>query len=1335
MSNFRSFTYRLPNRNEPALERRDRGPLAPYEPHWGSANNPLVHPVSDSLRSIGVGAGIAGGMAVAGRATFRGKKGWDYYHSTMLGIEEYSPGRMLRTFQLSTILSPATTAAQLERFISPDAIRELATTVSGQEQLRHIERVIGKSLKDLGVLEEGFTFRGGRLYLGKTRQVILKHAQVFLNPMRAPSTFGLGYARSLAGKEFVPTELFKTPISTLRAGSPTAQAESILFGGGRNRFQSMSRGLSGYGTTLAERMNQLSRAPFELPPFKWIFTHVPGLNRIGFDVVPKSGLRTLGKLTGKLGLGAGLLYGAYSYLDYSARQNEALDKTPFAEGITAAAATLWTQTNIAVSTAAESLGLHDYREWQEETAPRSTSFGALLAFPMMGGLTGLGLGYAERIKKMGFLQARGLSVADASRRVMDRDSALKRMLYDQDFMQQLHYTQKGSKLTAHGVPRDLSRRMSGDQWRRMLAESGEVTVGEGVYRGAGLGQDLADDVLKTKGSWSGRASSKWAQMIASVKGTRLRKIASKFKGMGPSEVKALLGVGVGLGLILPFLPGALLPDQRPEELEAIYSGRKSIPIRKGRWWEFGRSAYEGENIQYFRPHWFPRMLARGRDKAIYGEKELSPLQKFYTQNFTYDLEKKHYFDRPYPISGTAFQDVPLIGPLLAATIGKFFKPPRLMHTDEWQQGSVDVETGDSSLEYAAMPKRYGYKEAPGELKEGSPISPYGLKGVIGEQAYRMTEMIGLPGFTMGSIKEKFTGEETLFAQESQLESAQRMYGAERAYWDLDVGGGVGSTELFRRLYPHRRREVPLYNPIENRMPEWLPGPGDRSPDFRHGDPYVKVKEGEIRLPGAGYAAFYPELEDVDPEDYPLIHKYKILADVAQYSTKFDEVKQEMKRRKRGDLLNEEELGIYEEIQAQIKARRKKKIFYPYKFKERAFNTESEAALSAWNQAKSDTPTKTEQVLGRYWEMLAHGGDTPLENLTPLSPYNKLVHVRTAVEEYEAFQVYGTKNAFWGNPLRDFIRPFGSSLQHALGIEGIPDTVKERRELEEYFDILKYVKHTGLQRQAVLEGDKALAEEHAGKRRETLFGVNPYTYNYASIFRSLPRRERDYFNEFVKADLNERERLREALPDNEQRLYEARWQLEDVANAKKATKKGLLTAKQTKDAQQMTEEMYDQKRTQGMPSDKKLWIEYLSTRLDGESYADWYRRVYLLTEELDGRPLPGPDWIGWHPMTDMNDIKLKVIQNRQENPIDYDIWSDQERLLARRPQVAEGADQLEGSMPIQQIRKNISDILSSHNLGGSSISISPTQGNSRINVEISQDRREDVAYIGKKYSLN
>jgi hypothetical protein len=79
--------------------------------------------------------------------------------------------------------------------------------------------------------------------------------------------------------------------------------------------------------------------------------------------------------------------------------------------------------------------------------------------------------------------------------------------------------------------------------------------------------------------------------------------------------------------------------------------------------------------------------------------------------------------------------------------------------------------------------------------------------------------------------------------------------------------------------------TPQVNEIQNTMPSWMPGE-DYLTNFRKGDPYIKVDEGYVRLPGAGYEAVHPEIAGLDPEDYPEIHKMRILADVAPYSREY-----------------------------------------------------------------------------------------------------------------------------------------------------------------------------------------------------------------------------------------------------------------------------------------------------------------------------------------------------------------------------------------------------------------------------------------------------------------
>ena len=124
-----------------------------------------------------------------------------------------------------------------------------------------------------------------------------------------------------------------------------------------------------------------------------------------------------------------------------------------------------------------------------------------------------------------------------------------------------------------------------------------------------------------------------------------------------------------------------------------------------------------------------------------------------------------------------------------------------------------------------------------------------------------------------------------------------MTNVSRRYYERELGAGLGPSpslqEHFGYSEPLRRfiqREgfEPQANEIPNTMPSWLPG-DDCMTNFKVGDPYVRVDDGYARLPGAGYEALHPELKDVNPEDYPDIHKLRILSDVAPYSREYNQV--------------------------------------------------------------------------------------------------------------------------------------------------------------------------------------------------------------------------------------------------------------------------------------------------------------------------------------------------------------------------------------------------------------------------------------------------------------
>jgi len=468
---------------------------------------------------------------------------------------------------------------------------------------------------------------------------------------------------------------------------------------------------------------------------------------------------------------------------------------------------------------------------------------------------------------------------------------------------------------------------------------------------------------------------------------------------------------------------------------------------------------------------------------------------------------------------------------------------------------------------------------------------------------------------------------------------------------------------------------------------------------------------------------------------------KILADVAPYSEKYGQVLGRVRARKNRGELSEQEVEMYNTFLEQIKEKKTRKEFYEYQYRDRKMSP-AEETLTRINEAfkeKGDTaPNIFERALGSYWETISHKAETPLEFLTPISPVSKLIHMRTAIEDYERTSLYGRESSFWQHPITDFLRPFFYSSAHALGWEGIPAHEQRRRDTESYFDVLKYIKFTRLKNMAVESGDLEAIKEYEGKRRETAFGINPYTYNYTYLFRSLPRRERDYFNEFIKADIEERKKIFSMVPESEKSLYAARWHMEDVANWEEAIKIGGLTEREEEQAQGDITSLEEYKKTEGYPIDNNLWEQYKSTKQINETYPDWYRRTKLLPRMLEGKNLPGPDFVGFDPRVRLQDIKLKVIQDLGESPFDYDIWPDTVRSAARRPYLEGAAEELyDDQLDESEIREQLEKLLSAHGVSSLSVSSRPILGGQKpqIDLTIEEDRSFDIRKIIQRRGLN
>jgi hypothetical protein len=396
-----------------------------------------------------------------------------------------------------------------------------------------------------------------------------------------------------------------------------------------------------------------------------------------------------------------------------------------------------------------------------------------------------------------------------------------------------------------------------------------------------------------------------------------------------------------------FLGGPTDITKTFEETKGEYFGDKNVPIRSGRWWGFGGSSFWGGRIQTFVPNWYQRLMSRYQyGDVMYG----SELEYWTNYGDPYHWAQKHYRDRPYPIVTSPVEEVPFIGPSLAG----WFSRPLVMHPGEWGGGSGAMlgngpsngmgqgigggpgglgSAGGSGGSYGGgLPLGGGgnsieetiYPGLGGQYPElGTPGS---LQNRIGEQFYRGTEYAGIYGFATNTILKQVIGEETPFVG-PRLESALRISSAERSYWDIALGGLGGQTELFRRFLPHRRRENELINEIPNTMPPWLPG-ANYFKNFRQGDPYSSIPFGEIRLPGSGYEQFHGS-------EYGPLDKYRILADVAPYSSEFKFQAEQIMAMSKAGMLTPEEEEMRQEIRKQVSAKKKR-----YEFEERNFGADN-----------------------------------------------------------------------------------------------------------------------------------------------------------------------------------------------------------------------------------------------------------------------------------------------------------------------------------------------------------------------------------------------------------
>jgi hypothetical protein len=733
----------------------------------------------------------------------------------------------------------------------------------------------------------------------------------------------------------------------------------------------------------------------------------------------------------------------------------------------------------------------------------------------------------------------------------------------------------------------------------------------GISAGANYLEDLMPRSVESGASWFARTVLPLA--IGTARGG--------LKGlMGGAAVTAAIG-GTDVG-------------QSPSDLYEEYIGEKLVPIRKSRYWMLGRQPFEGGQIDYFAPSWVARELSDYKHTStLYGSKGEyyshvanislpiigsvplpTPSNAFGLTNLLdgdffgggHDyLSAKHVYDRPYPDSPGVNKEQAIQMAQYLSSAGPYDPPV-----------AAGARLGAGALG--------GLGDRPRETG--------GLGGRIADATDRISELGGIYKFL-------FWNGPRLNSDRPALASASEMGSASRAFYDEQVGGLLGGTELLRRFIPPPERSI---NPIPNTMPNWLPGIRSENPDDRRyhidftlGDPYAKLKMGEFRLPGEAYERLH-RLHSGTPGVYDAMDRYLILSDVAPNSRARKEYQAIVEGWEKAGVLDDYWAKKLSVTKDQIKKKMEKFDFVHRRFTGLITDPNPEKTSQKYNFL--------EKAVGGAWERLTHDVVPAIGDAVPLfGPMlsDKMLVARSPVEQYLHSELYGEEYADWRSPWESFLRPkidrlvsgspvsaiagglglgaFGATplASAALGITGatllggrsairaitnetyIPGHRNQQWELEEYFDSIRYAKARGLESQAAAVGDTELQSYYANEMSRTSIGVNYQAGTkefISSAMRGLPRSMRPFLLPFTQMPRETQESVLPYLPTHLQAMFATSWM-----------------------------------KTGQAPSNIRDFAGVYNATAD-ERLANYF----------SNNPMPGPEWAGWHPDVPLDTVKMKMV---------------------------------------------------------------------------------------------
>lgn len=368
--------------------------------------------------------------------------------------------------------------------------------------------------------------------------------------------------------------------------------------------------------------------------------------------------------------------------------------------------------------------------------------------------------------------------------------------------------------------------------------------------------------------------------------------AAAFQAMAHTRMATQVLInGIGMGAVFrkmeELFPGMLtdngllsplqLSATNEEMKEQLYDG-KEVVVKKNRfWYSSGRQMFEGGETEEIRPHLL--YLGQQRTAGIYRNKmerffrdDFMPTKLAWTMIDPYMEERINQDIRPMAKSKDVFDDVPVLGGFMNATIGQLIKPTKYFNKEEWY-----VEDG------VMLNPNYDGQE--NTLKYVRYDDSSRMSQAISTSIDEVKSMMGMRGYLLGQAKETIfgKGEETV-----ALETLDDGYRIQDRYEQLKLGGMFGLTEPIRRMMATNDSYTTV-NPLRNNsMPDWMPT--NYFKNRTHGNIYNEMSFGEFILPGETYKK-YNKLHSDELGEYGLVDRLKILSIAAPYSKEFRHYKQ------------------------------------------------------------------------------------------------------------------------------------------------------------------------------------------------------------------------------------------------------------------------------------------------------------------------------------------------------------------------------------------------------------------------------------------------------------